>query len=76
MACQSRIKRCLPYLDATHAEHSRIPVKQSQSNNGNRNESQDQRGEAASREQPNYSEGKSMLEKLNAWLDRGLNECR
>lgn len=80
MACQSGIKCCLPYLDFTHAEHSRIPVKQSQRNNGNSYESQDEREmntnqnsekrPAASQEQPNYFQGKRMLKKTEhmAWL--------
>ena len=82
MACQSRIKRCLPYLDVTHAENSRILLKQSHRNNGNNNESQDEREmktnqnsvnlPPASREQPNYSQGKVMLKNLNAPLDCGI----
>ena len=82
VACKSRIKRCLAYLDVNHAEHSRIPVKQSQRNNGNSYESQDEREmntnqnseklPVASREQPNYVEGKRMLKKLNAWLGCGF----
>ena len=82
MACRSRMKSCLPYLDVTHAEHSRIPVEQSQRNNGNSNESQDEqemntnqnseRLPTASKEQPNNSEGKRMLKKLNAWRDCGF----
>ena len=76
------MKRCLSHLDITHAEHSRNPVKQSHRNNGNSNESQDEREmetkqkieklPAASREQPSYSEGKRMLKKLNAWLTYGF----
>ena len=82
MACQSGMKRYLSHLDITHAEHSRIPVKQSHRNNGNSNESQAERKmetkrkseklPAASREQPNYSEGKRMLKKLNTWLICGF----